>query len=286
MKTTDAMIATAVPLLWGLGLVVAKPVVETFPPILLMALRFSVAALLLVWFAPMPKRHLAALALVALVGSTLQYGLTFNGLKRLDAGTTALIVQAEVVFLVIIAAIWLGERLGLRQIIGMVVAFAGLWIVYGTPRLQGQEGGIAMVLGGGLFWAFGQVMVRRLGDLGGVTTVAWVSVLAAPQLIVLSLVVEGDPRPALVEADWRVWISVLYLGVMMTALAYACWYHVLGKYQAGQVGPFLLMTPVASVLGGALFLGEPLTREIVLGGAVLIAGVGVLVIEKSEVSDR
>ena len=73
MKTTDALIAAAVPLLWGLGLVVAKPVVDTFPPILLMALRFSVAAVLLVWFAPMPKKHLVALVLVALVGSTLQY---------------------------------------------------------------------------------------------------------------------------------------------------------------------------------------------------------------------
>jgi len=282
VKFTDALIAAAVPLLWGLGLVVAKPVVETFPPILLMALRFSVAAMLLVWFAPIPRRHLVSLALVALVGSTLQYGLTFNGLKRLDAGTTALIVQAEVVFLVLIAAVWLGERLGFRKIIGMIVAFAGLWIVYGTPRLQGQEVGIAMVLGGGLFWAFGQVMVRRLGDLGGVTTVAWVSVLAAPQLILLSLIVEGDPRPALAGADWQLWVSVLYLGVMMTALAYACWYHVLGKYEAGRVGPFLLLTPVASVLGGALFLGEPLTREIVLGGAVLIAGVAVLVIKKSD----
>ena len=282
MKIRDASIAAAVPLLWGLGLVVAKPVVETFPPILLMALRFSVAALLLVWFAPLPKRHLMSLALVALVGSTLQYGLTFNGLKRLDAGTTALIVQAEVVFLVLIAAVWLGERLGVRKIVGMIVAFAGLWIVYGTPRLQGQEVGIAMVLGGGLFWAFGQVMVRRLGDLGGVTTVAWVSVLAAPQLLLLSLIVEGDPRPALAGANWQVWASVLYLGVMMTALAYACWYYVLGKYEAGQVGPFLLLTPIASVLGGALFLGEPLTREIILGGAVLIAGVAVLVIEKSD----
>ena len=282
MKITDVMIAAAVPLLWGLGLVVAKPVLETFPPILLMALRFSVAAVLLIWFAPIPRRHLVSLALVALVGSTLQYGLTFNGLKRLDAGTTALIVQAEVVFLVLIAAVWLGERLSIRKVFGMIVAFAGLWIVYGTPRLQGQGIGIAMLLGGGLFWAFGQVMVRRLGDLGGVTTVAWVSVLAAPQLIMLSLIVEGDPRPALIGAGWQVWLSVLYLGVMMTALAYACWYHVLGKYEAGQVGPFLLLTPVASVLGGAVFLSEPLTREIVSGGMVLIAGIGFLVIEKSE----
>lgn len=286
MKFTDALIATAVPFLWGLGLVVAKPVIETFPPILLMALRFSVAALLLVWFVPIPKRQIVALILIALVGSTLQYGLTFNGLKRLDASTTALIVQVEVVFLVLIAAVWLGERLGLRQVFGMLVAFAGLWIVYGTPRLQGQHVGIFMVLGGALFWAFGQVMVRRLGDLGGVTTIAWVSVLAAPQLALLSVVVEGDPRPALVEAGWQVWGAVLYLGVMMTALAYACWYHVLGKYEASKVGPFLLLTPVASVAGGALFLDEPLTWQIIVGGAVLIAGVAVLVVEKSGVKDR
>jgi len=265
LKPLDSLIAIAVPMLWGFGLVVAKPIIETFPPILLMALRFSVAALLLVWFVPIPRAALKTLVVVALVGSTLQYGFTFNGLKRLDAGTTALIVQVEVVFLMLIAAAVLGERLAPWKWLGMGVAFGGLLIVTGTPRLVGQEVGIAMVLGGALFWAFWQIMVRRLGALGGITTIAWVSVFAAPQLTVLSLLVEGDPRPHLIGAGWQVWAAVLYLGVLMTAAAYSCWYHVLGRYPAGQVGPFLLLTPVASVLGGA----------------VLIAGVAILVIEKS-----
>ena len=286
VKPVDFLIAAAVPGLWGMGLVIAKPVVDTFPPILLMALRFTVTAALMVWFVPIPRRVLGSLALIAFVGSALQYGFTFNGLRRLDAGTTALIVQVEVVFLVLIAAVWLGERLSLRKLIGMVVAFAGLLVVYGTPRLQGQEVGIAMVLAGAFLWAVGQVMVRRLGQreakpLGGMTTIAWVSVFCAPQLFLISFIFEGDPRPALAEAGWVVWAAVLYLGVGMTALAYSCWYHVLGKYEAGRVGPFLLLTPVASVLGGALFLGEPLTFEILLGGAILIAGVAILVVDRS-----
>ncbi len=290
MKLADFLIAAAVPGLWGMGLVIAKPVVDTFPPILLMTLRFTVTAVLMVWFVPVPRRVLGSLALIAFVGSALQYGFTFNGLRRLDAGTTALIVQVEVVFLVLIAAVWLGERLSLRKLFGMVVAFVGLFVVYGTPRLQGQEVGIAMVLTGAFLWAVGQVMVRRLGQreatpLGGMTTIAWVSVFCAPQLFLISLAFEGDPRPALAEAGWVVWAAVLYLGVGMTALAYSCWYHVLGKYEAGRVGPFLLLTPVASVLGGALFLGEPLTFEILFGGVILIAGVAILVMDKSGSED-
>ncbi len=286
MKPVDFLIAAAVPGLWGLGLVIAKPVIDGFPPILLMSLRFTVAALILVWFVPVPRRFLGGLALIALIGSSLQYGFTFNGLRRLDAGTTALIVQVEVVFLVLIAAAVLGERLGLRKIAGMIVAFAGLFVVYGTPRLHGQGTGVAMVLAGAFLWAVGQVMFRRLGQshdepLSGMTAIAWISVFCAPQLFLISLTLEGNPVPAVLSADWTVWAAVLYLGVCMTALAYSCWYHVLGKYEAGTVGPFLLLTPVASVLGGAVFLGESVTREILFGGAILIAGVALLVIEKS-----
>ena len=98
MKLSDVLIALMVPLIWGMGLVIAKPAVDQFPPILLMALRFSVTALLLVWFVPVPKGMRKSLALVALVGSTLQYGLSYNGLKLLDASTTALIVQIETPF--------------------------------------------------------------------------------------------------------------------------------------------------------------------------------------------
>lgn len=90
MKPLDFLIAFTVPVVWGLGLVFAKPAVDQFPPILLMALRFTVSAMLMVWFVRIPRAALKWLFVAALIGSTLQYGLTFNGLKLLDASTTEL----------------------------------------------------------------------------------------------------------------------------------------------------------------------------------------------------
>lgn len=280
MKPLDILIAVTVPMVWGMGLVIAKPAVDQFPPILLMALRFTVSALALVWFVGVPRVALGRLALAALVGSTLQYGLTFNGLRLLDASTTGLIVQAEAPFLVLVAAIFLGERLGPRRILGMAIAFAGIWLISGEPRIRGQEIGVALVLGGACMWAIGQTMIRTLGEIGGMTAIAWVSVFAAPQLFVASALVEDGHTAALAAAGWLVWGTVLYLGLVMTALGYSCWYHVLGRYEVNRVAPFLLLTPVSSVLGGAVFLGEPLTRTILIGGAVVLGGVALLVIER------
>ncbi len=286
MKPIDILIAVTVPVVWGLGLVFAKPAVDQFPPILLMALRFTVSALALVWFVRIPRASLRWLFIAALVGSTLQYGLTFNGLKLLDASTTALIVQAEVPFVTLIAAVFFGERMGLRRILGMVIAFAGVYLVTGEPRIQDQGLGIALVLGGAFAWALGQVMVRHLGEIGGMTAIAGVSVFAAPQLFLASALVERGQVAALVNAGLSVWATVLYLGLVMTALGYTCWYHVLGRYEVNRVAPFLLLVPVVSVLGGALLLGEALTPTILTGGAIIISGVALLVIERRpEVAD-
>lgn len=221
--------------------------------------------------------------MVALVGATLQYGFTFNGLRYLEAGTTGLIVQAEVPFLVLIAAFFLKEKIALRQIIGMLIAFLGIYLLSGQPSLQGQHIAILMVLTGGVLWAFGQVMVRRMGDVGGLQVTAWLAVMATPQLFIASLLLEQNQVNLVMNADFNLWASVFYLGVVMTVIGYGCWYHVLGKYEAGKVAPFLLLTPVASVFGGVVFLGEKLTTMGLVGGLVILSGVALLVIEPKPV---
>ncbi len=290
MTLKDFLIALAVPLVWGMGIVIAKPAVDVFPPILLMALRFAVTALALVWFVPIPRKHLGQIAIISLFGASLQYGLSFNGLKILDAGTTALIVQAETPMLMLIGAVWLKERLGLTKLLGCLVAFAGVYVISGAPSLVGKELGIALVLTGGFLWAVGQAMFRRLnerhpGAIGGVGAIAWIAVLATPQLIVMSLVTESDHLNHLQNAGWEIWAAVLYLGLIMTGLGYSLWYHILGRYSASLAAPFLLLVPVASVLGGWLFLGEAITLPILAGGALVVVGVAILTVEKRKKSE-
>jgi O-acetylserine/cysteine efflux transporter len=285
MKPSDVLIALMVPLIWGMGLVIAKPAVDQFPPILLMALRFSVTALLLVWFVPVPKGMRKSLALIALVGSTLQYGLSFNGLKLLDASTTALIVQVEAPFLLLISAVWLGDRLTIQQVAGLAIAFVGIYILTGAPNLVGKWVGISLTISGAFMWALGQVLMRRLTQnqpnrLSGMGTIAWVSVFAAPQLFVASLIMEDQHLYHISNAGIAVWGAVAYLGVVMTAIGYTCWYHVLGRYPASQAGPYLLLLPVFSILGGWLFLGEPVNQRMLIGGAIIVFGVALLTLQR------
>lgn len=284
MKPADIALATLVPILWGLGFTLAKAGLDQFPPILLMGLRFTLTALVLVWFVKPPLRHLKQLTVIAFISATMQYGLTFYGLKGLDASTTVLIIQLEVPFLALIAAVLLKERIGWQRAAGMALAFIGVALIAGEPRLEGKMVFILLTLGGALCWALGQVMISRLSDVGGFTLIAWVAVIAAPQMLVASFIIEDGQMAAIAGADWVDWGVIIYLGLVMTALGYGIWYRLLGRFQVNQVGPFLLLLPVASVIGSVTILGETLTPWIVAGGVIVVAGLAVMTVDRGAFS--
>jgi O-acetylserine/cysteine efflux transporter len=277
---TDLFLGVCVALVWGMGIVVAKAAIEHFPPILLMSFRFFVTALALVWFVRPPWHLMRDLLWISLISAAIQYSLTFTGLKGLDASVTALVVQLEVPFLVIIGAVALKERPGPRKWLGILIAFVGVALIAGQPKLASSWGSILLVISGGMTWAIGQAMVRRLTDIDGLTTTAWVAVFAAPQLLVMSLIFETDHIRAVTGASNIVWMAVIYLGLIMTALGYGMWYSLIRRNPVSSVAPFLLLLPVFSILGSAVFLNEALTRQTAIGGAIIIAGVAFIVIER------
>ena len=280
LRPVDIVMGVGVALTWGLGIVFAKAAIAHFPPILLMALRFSVTALVLVWFVRIPRGQLAALFGIALISAALQYSLTFTGLKGLDAGVAALIVQLEVPFLVLVGAVFLREKPGWRKWAGIALAFFGVWQIAGEPRISAALGSVLLVISGAFVWAIGQAMIRRLKDIDGLTVTAWIAVMAAPQLFAVSFAVESGHWQAIRSAGPVVWATVLYLGLVMTALGYGLWYTLIRRNPVSQVAPFLLLLPVFAVLGGAVFLGEVLGTGVLLGGTIVIAGVAIILTDK------
>ena len=273
MSSSEIVMALGVPLIWGMGFVFAKAAIAHFPPILLMALRFSLTAIVLVWFTQVPRGNMRRLFVIAIIAAAIQYSLTFTGLKGLDAGIAALIVQLEVPFLVLLGAVLLGEQPGLRKWLGIAIAFAGI----GLMAYQGDFGAslisVLLVIGGAFFWALGQVMIRNLSDIHGLQVTTWVAVFAAPQLFVMSLVFESGQIDAVRNADSVVWGAVIYLGVVMTAFGYFLWNTLIRRHEVGTVAPFLLLLPVFSIIGGMLFLGEQPGIEKLAGGLVILLGV-------------
>ena len=281
MTLRDFLFAISVPFLWGIGFVITKPGMEQFPPMLINGLRWSLSGLILVWFFPIPKKYLKSIFLVSIVACTIQYSLTYTGLSIIDASSAVLFVQCEVPFGVLIAYFLLKERPTFKNILGIILAFMGLIILSGSPDLKGKYLGVILVLSGAFTWSLGQVLVKPISEqINGVTLTAWMGVFAGPQLILASQVIEGNVVENIISADYRAWLIVLYLGVLMNCLGYSLWYYVLGRYPVNKIISTMLLLPVTGVITAIIFLGERPDIKVYIGGLIILFGVGMILIEK------
>ena len=218
---------------------------------------------------------------IALIGSTLQYGLTFTGLSMIDASLAVIVVHLEVPFAVLLAALILREKPEPLQIVGMIISFLGIALIAGQPNLEDQLFAVFLTGSGALIWAVGQIMVKRLrGRVGSLTLVAWVGVFSGPQMIIGSLLIEEDQWQSIEAATWLGWGAVIYLAMFMTALAYAIWYQVLSRNPVSQVMPVLLLMPVVTISSSVLFLGEQPSLVVLTGGAIVLSGVSIIVFSR------
>ncbi|MBT4911488.1 MAG: EamA family transporter [Alphaproteobacteria bacterium] len=273
MNSKQILLALIVPITWGLGFTLAKIGMEQFPALLIMTIRFGIAGLILVWFTKPPWGHMREIFVVALIGSTIQYGLTYNGLKGIDASTAAILVQLEGPILAIMGAFLLKEKLGITRALGMGLAFIGVLIITGEPRLDGHLDSVILLIAGSAVWAVAQIMISRLKDLSGITILAWVAIMATPQMFVASLLIEDGQWLAITTASFIDWSIILYLALIMTVLGYSVWYHLLSSVDVSKVSPFLMLLPITSIIAGIVLLDEKLTSSMILGGLLIMSGV-------------
>ena len=283
MSFRDILIAISVPILLGFGFVIAKPAMEYFPPYLLMGMRFTIPALILVWWFPIPKGLFLDLFKVSFIGNTLQYGLTYNGLNIIDASSAVLLVQLEVPFGILIAFFLLKEIPSIKNIIGLVIAFFGVFILTGAPNLEGKYFGVLLTLSGAFTWSLGAVMAKPLSKkIGAFALMTWLAVFSGPMLILISAIVNGNPIQYILFANFNSWLTVLYLGFFMQPTAYGAWYYVLSKYPVNKVMPVLLLLPITGLITAIFLVGEDPPKQVFLGGTVIVIGVAMILFGKKK----
>jgi O-acetylserine/cysteine efflux transporter len=284
MNIKDTLVASLVPIFLGFGFVIAKPAFESFPPILLMGLRFMFAASILIWWFPIPWGYLKKIFIASFIANTLQYSITYSGLDLIDASAAVLLVQTEVPFGVIFAYFMLKEKPTIRALVGISIAFVGVYILIGSPSLDGKFIGIGLTILGSATWALGQVIVKPLSkELNPLALVAWLALFSGPILILLSVILDGNTSHQLSNAKFDHWIIAIYIGFIMQPITYGCFYYVLKNNPLYKVLPIVTMgIPPTGLLAAIFLLDETPTQELYSGGALIIVGVILIVFTKNK----
>lgn len=282
------LILAVVTMIWGGTFVAGRFLADSLSPVFAASLRFllaSAALLGFLWLARIPlvrpsPRQWLQLLLLGFFGIFFYNLCFFYGLQYINASRASLIVALNPA-VIGLASWWLfKERLGRMKTAGIAIciAGAGLVIVSRNPQLlaatPGAWIGDLLILGCVLGWGVYSLFSRELNQtLGPVQTVTYSLLIGTLMLWILAAVRGELSWQALDNLGLPQWLSLIYLGVLGSALAYIGYYDGIRKIGATRSGVFIALNPLTAVILGALLLGEQLTPTMCLGGALILGGI-------------
>ncbi|MEO6089961.1 MAG: EamA family transporter [Umezawaea sp.] len=275
MKPRHAALAVLVAAIWGVNFVAIKIGLQDFPPLLFSGLRFLVAAVPALFFVGPPRVAWKWVVAVGLILGVAKFGFVFTGMYAgMPAGLSSLVLQSQVVFTVVFAAVLLRERPRRAQLVGIGVASVGILVIAVDYGVGGPMGAFVLVIAGAACWGLSNVVTRYAKPPDALSFIVWVSAVAVVPLLGLSLVVEGVDADlaALAAFDWTGAVTLGFVAWVSTLLGFGLWGYLLREYDASTVAPFSMLVPVAGMLSAWLVLGEELTVLRCAAALLVIAG--------------
>ncbi|MSP95216.1 MAG: hypothetical protein EXR00_08090 [Alphaproteobacteria bacterium] len=283
MRLPHLLLALAVCFAWGLNATAAKIGVTYMPPVFFSALRFVfVFACLFLWLRPTPGKYGALIPAVFFMGA-LHFGLIFTGARLSDASTISIVNQLYVPISVLLAIVWLGERVHWRRWLGIAIAFGGVVVFSSDASVAAHPFGVFIMVLDAIAMGIGTVLLRRIQGVPVFVMQAWMAAIGAPALLLASFVLESGQVQSALAAPWQAWAALAYSVLISSLIGHTGYYILLQNYDVSLVGSVLLLGPAIGVLGGVLILGEPFTPLIVVGSLMTLAGVGIVLMRTRRV---
>lgn len=222
--------------------------------------------------------------LIGVLLGVVKFGLLFVGMAQgMPAGLSSLVLQSQVFFTILIAALWLGERPSPRGLFGLLLAAAGL-VLIGLERPLGDSLlAFLLVVAAALAWSFANIATKRSGATDMLRLICWVSLVPPLPLLALSYLFEGPQaiERAVLNMSWGGFGALLYIAFGATTVGFAIWSFLLRHYPASLVTPFALAVPVSGMLAGWLLLGERLDLDSLLACALVFVGLAITLLPAS-----
>ncbi|KGO90315.1 drug/metabolite-transporting permease [Flavobacterium suncheonense GH29-5 = DSM 17707] len=265
---------------WGTTWLASKEGVKHMPALQLAAIRqFLGASVYLLYFlykkTPWPKgRQWKTIAILSILNFVLSNGLSTWGVKYISSGLGAIIGAVFPLWIVIIS-LFRGEKLSRWSIVGMVISFGGVCLVfydYLADFLKPDfQFGIFLSVLATLTWAFGSLYTKKKAASFNPYFSLGLQMLISSLLLFAYTGATGTSIP-LTEIPAASWWSIAYLVVIGSVLTFIAFIYALQHLPAEVSSVYAYVNPIVAVVLGALIFGEPLTMMIGIGGAVTIFG--------------
>jgi O-acetylserine/cysteine efflux transporter len=280
MSPRDRLLAVIVAVCWGLNFPATALALEHFPPLFLVALRFALIAIPTLLFVPRPQIKLRWLLGAGLGIGLLQFAFLYVGMAAgMPSGLASLVLQASAPFTVLIAGIWLRERITPRQATGIAIAVLGLAAIAVHRAQVAALLPVILTLCGALGWAIGNISTRKAEAPSPFRLTLWMSVVPPVPMLALALVVEGPERIG--DSLGTVFtlgalpsvLGLLYIVLIATLVGYGIWGGLLKRNPSSVVAPFSMLVPVVGVLASWLAFGEVIEQVELIAGVFVVGGV-------------
>jgi O-acetylserine/cysteine efflux transporter len=285
MNRKDITIALLVVLIWGANFTVIRLGLDGIPPMLLVSLRFLLAAFPAILFVKRPAvslRYLLAYGLSVGVG---QFGCLFYAMHiGMPAGVASVVLQSQAFFTLLFAVTLLKESVTLRQLAGLGLAAIGLYLVGGVSGQASEitPAALMLTLAGAAFWGISNIIVRKAAsfastqgeELDMLSLVVWSALVPPGPLLLLSFLIDSPDRilNVLTHLNAVSLFSVAYLAFAATIFGYGAWSYLLSRHPASRVAPWSLLVPVAGLITARIVLDERLSPIQWIGCLLVVAG--------------
>ena len=282
MKPADVFIAVLVAVIWGLAFVASRIALDEFPPELMTALRFAIAATpcLFVRKPDVSWPLLIAISLSLFLGQFLAQA--FAIAKGVPVGLSSVIVQSQALFTIAFAALLFREWPSRVQAAGIGIATLGLLMIGGTVGYDFSVAAFAVLMISPVSFAVGNLLLRRARHVRMFDLFAWLCLAAAVPLLALALVNNG-PLPtwqAISHMSATGFTCMIFLGGVSTSIAYWLWGRLLRDYPAAQVVPFALLVPFVGSAASSVVFGERFGPLRLAGMVTVIGGIAVMLLAR------
>ncbi len=280
MDGQDWSLLILLSVLWGGAYFLAGVAVRELPPLTVVLVRVSLAAITLLplfWYAghSMPKSFTQWLPFIGmgLLNNVIPFGLIFIGQTQITVGLSSIINAMTPLFTVVVMAGFGQERLTLNRVIGVVLGVAGVAVLRGIdgPVDASQTLGILLCLGAALSYGFAALWGRKF--LAGIAPVKSATCQLICSTLIMIVVVSIIDQPWLLPMPGSdtLW-ALAALAVFGTALAYIVFFKILVRAGPSNVMLVTLLIPVTALILGSVFLGEVIRVQEILGALIIAAG--------------